>query len=125
MRGANFEEELIEGPMDPPVFVAHLHIRDPEDGPPAHKKVVEEDIRNKKKEKATEQFEVDSSDDDGINYSTLLDNLPIPEDLFSGINFFNLASSVENIARDSSYNFDWDSLDDVSVSYLFASFTDL
>ena len=87
--------------------------------------MAEGDVRAKNKEKAPEQYEVDSSDDEGINYSTLLDNLSIPEDLFSGINFFNLASSVENIARDSSFNFDWDSLDDGSVSYLFASFPDL
>ena len=70
------------------MFVGHLQIRDPEDDPPARRKVAEEDIRAKKKEKATEQFEVDSSDEEGINYSTLLDHLPILEDLFSGINFF-------------------------------------
>ena len=70
---------------------------------------------------AVERLEVNSSDDEGISYNTLLDHLPIPEDLFSGINSFNLASSVESIARDSLYNFDWDSLDACSVSYLFAS----
>ena len=55
-------------------------------------------------------------DDEGIDYSTLLDNLSIPEDLFSGIYPFNLASSVDSIARDCSYNFDWDSLDAGSLS---------
>ena len=80
--------------------------------------MVEEDIRTKKKEKATKQFVVDSLDDECINYSTLLDNLPIPEDLFIGINFFNLASSVHTLgdsASSSSYSFNWDNLDSGSV----------
>ena len=74
------------------------------------------DARAKNKGLAPEQFEVASSDDEGINYSTLLDNLSIPEDLFSGIYPFNLASSVDSIARDCSYSFDWDSLDAGSLS---------
>lgn len=113
---------LFEGPLYPPLFVGSLHIRKPNENMPAQRGVSESDARAKNKGPTPKQCEVDSSDDKGINYSTSLDNLPITEDLFSGINFFNLASSVENISRDSSCNFDWHSLDDGTVSYLFASF---
>lgn len=116
-----YADQMVDGPLDPPLFTAILHIHEPAEVP-AHRNVVEGDARANKKEKATEPLEVESSDEDCINYSTLLDTLSIPEDLFSGINSFNLASSVADISRDSLYNFDWDSLDAGSVSYLFASF---
>ena len=74
------------------------------------------DARAKNKGPAPTQFEVTSSDDEGINYSTCLDNLSIPEDLFSRIYPCNLASSVESIAKGCSYSFDWDNLDVGSLS---------
>ena len=36
---------------------------------------------------------METYDDDGICYSTLLDHLPIDEDLFLVVNFFHLASN--------------------------------
>ena len=74
------------------------------------------EARAKNKGPAPAPCEVSSSDDEGIDYSTCLDNLSIPEDLFSGIYPFNLASSVEDIFRDCSYSFDWGSLDSGSLS---------
>lgn len=79
---ANLEEQLFDGLLDPPLFVGSLHIWELRDDKPSCNEAVEGDARAKNKEKATEQYEVDSSDDEGINYSTLLDNLSIPEDLF-------------------------------------------
>ena len=110
-----------DGPVDEPIFVrTHVglrgvNIREPSQVP-VRRNVGEGDARAKNKGPAPEQFEVASSDDEGINYSTLLDNLSIPEDLFSGIYPFNLASSVDSIARACSYSFDWDSLDAGSLS---------
>ena len=83
---------------------------------PARRNVDAGEARAKNKAPAPEQCEVSSSDDEGIDYSTCLDNLSIPEDLFSGIYPFNLASSVESIVKGCSYSFDWDSLDAGSLS---------
>ena len=107
-------DQMIDGPCDPPIFarvpVRGVNIREPSDIP-AQRNVDEGDARAKNKGPAPEQCEVSSSDDEGINYSTCLDNPSIPEDLFSGIYPFNLASSVESIVKGYSYSFDWDSLD--------------
>ena len=93
-----------------PVGLRGVNIREPSEIP-ARGNVVDGEARAKNKGSAPEQLEVTSSNDEGINYSTCLDNLSIPEDLFSGIYPFNLASSVESIAKACSYSFDWDSLD--------------
>ena len=96
-----------------------VNIREPSDNPPALR--AEADARAKEKETAPEQLEVESSDDEGICYSTLLDHLPIPEDLFSRINFFNLANSIrtlEDSVNSSSFSFKYDVLDAGSVSHL-------
>ena len=110
---------MVDGPCDAPIFVGRfvggVHIREPTEVP-AHRNVDESEARAKNKGPAPEQLEVTSSDDEGLNYNTCLDNLSIPEDLFSGIYPFNLASSVVSIARDCSYSFDWDSLDAGSLS---------
>ena len=107
-------DQMIDGPVDAPIIarvpVRGVNIHEPSDIP-ARRNVNSGDARAKNKGLAPGQFEVSSSDDEGINYSTCLDNLSIPEDLFSGIYPFNLASSVESIARGCSYSFDWDSLD--------------
>ena len=122
---AHYGEPIFEEPgyfgVDEPIFVrtpagrGGVNIREPSEVP-VRRTVDEGDARAKNKGPAPEQFEVATSDDEGINYSTLLDSLSIPEDLFSGIYPFNLASSVDSIARDCSYNFDWDSLDAGSLS---------
>ena len=122
---AHYGEPVFEEPgyfgVDEPIYVrtpvgrGGVNIREPSEVP-VRRTADEGDARGKKKGPAPEQFEVDSSEDEGINYSTLLDSLSIPEDLFSGIYPFNLASSVDSIARDCSYSFDWDSLDAGSLS---------
>lgn len=70
-------------------------------------------------------MEPSTSDDKGICHATLLDLLPISEDLFSGTNFVNLASSnfplLGGSNSDSSYSLDWTRIDGGSVLYL-ASF---
>ena len=122
---AHYGEPIFEEPgyfgVDEPIFArvptgrGGVNIREPSEVPV--RRTVDEGVaRAKNKGPAPEQFEVASSEDEGINYSTLLDSLSIPEDLFSGIYPFNLASSVDSIARDCSYNFDWDSLDAGSPS---------
>ena len=112
-------DQMIDGPCDAPIFarlpVRGVNICEPSDIP-VQRNVDEGDVRAKKKGPAPEQCEVSSSNDEGINYSTCLDNLSIPEDLFSGIYPFNLASSVESLARGCSYSFDWDNLDAGSLS---------
>ena len=113
-------DQMIDGPLDPPIFayfppVGGVNIREPS-AVPARRNVDAGEARAKNKGPAPEQCEVSSSDDEGINYSTCLDNLSIPEDLFSGIYSFNLASSVESLAKGCSYSFDWDSLDAGSLS---------
>ena len=92
-----------------------MNIREPS-AAPARKNVDAGEARAKNKGPATEQCEVSSSDDEGLDYSTCLDNLSIPKDSFLGIYPFNLASSVENIVKDCSYSFDWGSLDSGSLS---------
>lgn len=115
-----YVDQMVDGPLDAPIFVGNfvrgVNIHELSEIP-ARDRVAEADARAKRKEKTIEQYEVETSDDEGINYSTCLDNLSIPEDLFSRIYPFNLASSVESIARACSYNFDWDSLDVGSLSY--------
>ena len=110
---------MVDGPCDVPiiarVLVRGVNILGPSDIP-ARRTADEARARAKNKGPAPEQCEVSSSDDEGIDYSTCLDNLSIPEDLFSGIYPFNLASSVEIIANGCSYNFDWDNLDAGSLS---------
>ena len=105
---------MVDGPLDAPVFVGTfvrgVNIREPSEIP-VRRNVREGEARAKNKGPAPEQCEVSTSDDEDINYSTCLDNLSIHEDLFSGIYPFNLASSVDSIARACSYSFDWDSLD--------------
>lgn len=114
-----YMDQMVDGPCDAPIFVGNfvrgVNIREPAEIP-ARRNVAEGEARSKNKGLAPEQFEIESSDDEGINYSTCLDNLSIPEDLFSGIYPFNIASSVESIARDCLYSFDWDSLDAGSLS---------
>ena len=61
-----------------------MNIREPS-AAPARRNVDAGDARAKNKGPAHEPCEVSSSDDEGIDYSTCLDNLSIPEDLFSGI----------------------------------------
>lgn len=92
-----------------------MNIREPS-VVPARRTTDAGEARAKNKGHVPEQCEVSSSDDEGINYSTCLDNLSIPEDLFSGIYSFNLASSVESLAKGCSYSFDWDILDAGSLS---------
>ena len=69
-----------------------------------------------------ESIEPSTSDDEGIFYATLLDHLPIPEDLFSWTNLFNLASSnfplVGGSNSDSLYSLDWTRIYIGSVLYL-------
>ena len=105
---------MVDDPCDVPIIarvpVRGVNIREPSDVH-VQRTIDEGDARARNKGPAPEQFEVASSDDEGINYNTCLDNLSIPEDLFSGIYPFNIASSVESIARGCSYSFDWDSLD--------------
>ena len=106
-------DQMVDGPGDPPIFayvppVGGVNIREPSDAP-VRRYADTGDARAKNKGPAPTQLEVTSSDDEGINYSACLDNLSIPEDLFSGIYPFNLASSVENIVKDCSYSFDWGS----------------
>ena len=94
-------DQMIDGPLDAPIFARipqGVNIREPSDIP-IRRTVDESDAHAKNKGPTPEPFEVSSSNDEGINYSTCLDNLSIPEDLFSGIYPFNLASSVESIAR--------------------------
>ena len=92
-----------------------MNIREPSDVS-VRRNIDTGNARAKNKGPAPTQLEVTSSDDEGINYSTRLDNLSIPKDLFSGIYPFNLASSVESLARGCSHSFDWDSLDAGSLS---------
>ena len=122
-------DQMVDGPLDVPIFARlptqGVNIREPSDVP-ARRTGDEAGARAKNKGPAPEQCEVSSSDDEGINYSTCLDNLSIPEDLFSGIYPFNLASSVESIVKGCSYSFDWDSLDAGSLSvclHVLPSFT--
>ena len=75
-------------------YTGGIHLGVPAYNPPAQRADADADARGKGKEKFSDQFEVETSDDEGIWYSTLLDHLPIPEELFSGINFLNQASSV-------------------------------
>ena len=107
-------DQMVDGLCDVPfiarVPVRGVNIRESSDIPARHT-TDEAGARAKNKGPAPEKCEVSSSDDEGINYSTCLDNLSIPEDLFSGIYPFNLASSVESLAKGCSYSFDWDSLD--------------
>ena len=102
-------DQMVDGPYDVPIIarvpVMGLNIREPSDIP-ARRNADEAGAHAKNKGPAPEQCEVTSSDDEGINYSTCLDNLSVPEDLFSGIYPFNLASSVDSIARACSYSFD-------------------
>ena len=110
---------MVDGPCNVPIIarvpLRGVNIREPSDIP-ARRNANEADARAKNKGPAPEQCEVTSSDDKVTNYSTCLDNLSIPEDLFSGIYPFNLASSVDIIARACSCSFDWDNLDDGSLS---------
>ena len=113
-------DQMVDGPGDPPIFayvppVGGVNIREPP-AVPARRNVDAGEARAKNKGPAPAPCEVSSSDDEGIDYSTCLDNLSIPEDLFSGIYPFNLASSVEDIFRDCSYSFDWGSIDSGSLS---------
>lgn len=91
------------------MYTGGIRLKEPGNDPPARWAAADADARGKGKQPTTEQMEVDSSDDEGTCYSTLLDHLSIFEDLFFGINSFKLASSVftvEDLARDSSYSFD-------------------
>ena len=112
-------DQMVDGPCDVPIIasvpIRGVNIREPSDIP-ARRTADEVGARAKNKGPAPEQCEVSSSDDEGIDYKTCLDNLSILEDLFSGIYPFNLASSVESIAKGCSYNFDWDNLDAGSLS---------
>ena len=107
-------DQMVDGPFDTPIFVGRIvrgvNIRMPTEIS-VRRTVDEGEARAKNKGLAPGQLEVTSSDDEGINYNTCLDNLSIPEDLFSGIYPFNLASSGESIAKGCSYSFDWDNLD--------------
>lgn len=83
---------------DPPIevqqvrrWIGRVTIREPADIDAPPRGVPK--VHGKGKEKATEELEVSSSDDEGICYCTFLDHLPIPENLFSGTNSFNIASS--------------------------------
>ena len=117
-------DQMVDGPCDVPIIarvpLRGVNIREPSDIP-ARRNTDEAGARAKNKGLAPEQCEVTSSDDEGINYINCLDNLSIPEDLFSGIYPFNLAFRVESISRGCSYNFDWHSLEVVVCYVLFAS----
>lgn len=74
-----------------------VYICKPYDNPHALRAEADTDARGKGKEKVVKHLEVDSSDDEGICYSTLLDHLPIPQNLVRGINFLNLVCSVYRV----------------------------
>ena len=63
------------------------------------------EARGKGKKVIVEEIYPESSFDEGKFYSNLVDDLPIPEDLFSEIDLFSLASSlISQVDNSSSYN---------------------
>lgn len=55
--GPNLDNQLFEGPLDPPIYAGGIHLREPSDDIPARRMASDAEVRGKGKELATEQME--------------------------------------------------------------------